>query len=116
MNTTPHFPDDENGRVLRRMYDCGDSLTRSRIVEFCFVFSQREQALAFVRDVDDRDFEICLSWYEEKSVWQAMIRHDMVPDHGRITELESTLTLKANRSGGTADGWGCMLPFAPSRP
>ena len=105
---TPDFPNDENGRVLRRMCDGGDDLTRSRMVEFCFVFADREQALTFVRDVADQTVETCLSWYQAKSMWEVIVRRDMIPDHRGITELESALTMKAKQAGGKADGWGCM--------
>jgi hypothetical protein len=73
MNETPHFPNDENGQVLRQTYDGGDDLARSRIVDFCFVFPDREQALAFVRDVDDRNVETCWSLCRGKAMWQVMI-------------------------------------------
>ena len=114
MNTTPHFPNDENGRVLRQMYDGGDDLTKSRLVDFCFVFPDREQALAFIRDVDDKEVETCLSWYRAKSSWQVIVKRRMVPNHTDITALEVNLTLKAKKVGGQADGWGCMqVPPAP---
>lgn len=108
MNEIPQFPNDENGRVLRQMFDGGDDLTQSRIVDFCFVFTDRGQALAFVRDVDDQTVETCLSWYRGKSVWQVIVKHGMVPEHARITAMESILTVKAKKAGGSADGWGCM--------
>lgn len=108
MNTTPHFPNDENGRVLRQMYDGGDDLIQSRLVDFCFAFPDREQALAFIRDVDNQEVETCLSWYRPKSLWQVIVKHDMVPNHTDITTLEANLTLKAKKAGGDADGWGCM--------
>jgi hypothetical protein len=102
------FPNDENGRVLRRMYDGGDDLTQSRMVEFCFVFPDRELALAFVRDISDQTVQSCLSWYQAKLMWQVIVKRDMIPDHGAITEMEATLALKAEGVGGKADGWGCM--------
>ena len=109
MDSNPQFPDDENGQVLLQMYEGGDDLTQSRLVDFCFVFAEREHALAFIRDVDDLDNEICLSWYQTRSSWQVIVKRDMVPSHTHITALESDLTLKAKRAGGRADGWGCML-------
>jgi hypothetical protein len=96
------------------MYEGGDELTQSRIIDFCFVFADREQALMFVRDVDDQTVETCLSWYRGKSMWQVIVKHDMVPDHAKITAMESSLTSKAKKVGGKADGWGCMqIPPAP---
>jgi hypothetical protein len=108
MSVTPYFPEDENGQILRQMYDSGDDLTQSRVVDFCFVFPDRKQALAFVEDAGDTAVETCLSWYQGKSMWQVIVKRDMVPDHAGITAMESGLTLKAEKSGGSADGWGCL--------
>src|SRR5262245_44017820 len=108
MSATPEFPSDVNGDVLRRLCKTGDDLTQSRLIDFCFIFPEREQALMFVRDVADQTVETCLSWFPEKSMWQVIVKHDMVPEHAEITAMESTLDSKAKRVGGKADGWGCM--------
>ena len=34
--SAPHFPDDENGDVLRRMHEHGDDLSQPRMMDFCF--------------------------------------------------------------------------------
>jgi hypothetical protein len=52
--TPPKFPDDENGGVLRMMFEQGDDLSQPRIIDFCFAFSDRSQALAFAVTVDER--------------------------------------------------------------
>jgi hypothetical protein len=106
--STPHFPDDENGNVLKRMFDGGDDLSRPRIVDFCFAFPGRQQALAFAEIVDDRDLEVCISSYDEREMWQAIVKRRMIPTHRDITALESRLTSQAESVGGEADGWGCM--------
>ncbi len=110
MNTDnmPQFPNDENGQLLQQMYNAGDDITQPRIVDFCFVFTDRERALAFVTDVNDKNIESCLSWYGEKSMWQVIIKQDMAPEYERITVTESALAAKAQKVGGKADGWGCM--------
>ena len=108
MTATPEFPNDENGQVLRRMFDGGDALTQARVVDFCFVFPDREAALAFLRDVEDRTLETCLSWYQEKSMWEVIVKRHMIPQHATIRAMESMLTQKAENLGGKPDGWGCM--------
>ncbi len=106
--SAPPFPDDENGDVLRRMYDGGDDLSRPRIIDFCFIFPERHRALAFAGIVDDRDLEICISYYEEREMWQAIVKRHMIPTHGDITALELRLAAHAESVGGEPDGWGCM--------
>ena len=108
MAPSPDFPDDENGDVLRRMHDDGDDLDQPRTMDFCFAFPDRRQALAFAGLVDERDLEVCISWYEERRLWQTVVRRHMVPAHRAITALEQALTARAESVGGEADGWGCM--------
>jgi|SRR6516165_732981 hypothetical protein len=106
--STPHFPDDENGAVLRRLHDQGDDLTQPRTVDFCFIFPERRQALAFAEIIDDRELEVCLSYYEQREMWQAIVKRCMVPTHPEITKFEMELSAQADSVGGEADGWGCM--------
>lgn len=90
------------------MRDGGDSLTQPRIVDFCFAFPERRQALAFAEIVDDRELEVCISYYEERYMWQTIMKRYMVPNHADITALEFKLAQLAGPIGGEADGWGCM--------
>jgi hypothetical protein len=108
MNSSPPFPNDSNGDVLRRMYAGGDDLTKPRMIDFYFIFIERLQALAFADIVDDKDKEICISFCEDKDMWQVIVHHHMAPDHTAITAMEAALTSKAGSVGGKADGWGCM--------
>lgn len=106
--SAPQFPDDENGDVLRRMYDGGDDLSQSRMMDFCFAFPERRQALAFAGIVDDRDLEVCISYCEKREMWQAIVKRHMIPRHRDITEVEMRLAARAMSVGGEPDGWGCM--------
>lgn len=102
------FPPDENGDVLRRMEEHGDDLTKAREIDFCFVFSSREEAIAFAKRIQERDLTVCISYSEECETWQAVVKRYMVPSHQGITQLEVELTRRAESVGGQADGWGCM--------
>jgi hypothetical protein len=105
---TPSFPNDENGDVLRRMFEGGDDMSQPRIIDFCFAFPKRKQALAFAEILDDRDLEVCISYYEEREMWQTIVKRYMVPTHRGITQLELSLAAHAQAVGGKPDGWGCM--------
>jgi hypothetical protein len=102
------FRNDLNGEVLRKMYVGGDDLTQPRMVDFNFVFQERVQALAFAGLINDRDKDVCIAYDEEKDMWEVIVKHHMVPDHGGITALEEALAIKAKSVGGKADGWGCF--------
>lgn len=104
----PEFPDDENGDVLRRLLSRGDDLASPRIIDFCFIFPERGQALAFAELVDDRDLSVCISFYEAREIWQVIVKRCMIPTHEQITALELILAHRAESVGGNADGWGCM--------
>lgn len=108
MSASPHFPDDASGDAFRRLVDAGDDLTQPRMVDFCFAFAERRQALAFAEDIDDRDVEVCICYYEERYMWQAIVKRYMVPTYQDITAIESALGARAEHVGGEPDGWGCM--------
>jgi Regulator of ribonuclease activity B len=110
MNNSTQFPDDATGDALRRMWAKGDDLTQSRMIDFCFIFPERRQALAFADLVDDRDSIVCISYYPGRQVWQSVVKLQMVPDYNGIVAIETTLSVKADSVGGEADGWGCMQP------
>jgi len=108
MSTSPRFPGDASGDAFRRLVAVGDDLTQPRMVDFCFAFPERRQALAFAEDIDDQAFEVCISYYEERDMWQAIVKRYMVPSYQEITALESALGGQAQLVGGEPDGWGCM--------
>jgi hypothetical protein len=108
MSETLDFPDDENGDVLRRMHDSGDDLAQSRMMDFCFAFPGRRQALVFAEFVDDRELEVCISYYEEREMWQAIVKRHMIPVHREIMALKLALSAHAKSVGGEPDGWGGM--------
>jgi hypothetical protein len=108
MDSSSEIPDNENGRILRRMIDGGDDLSKPRKVDFCFVFAERRQALAFAEVVDERELKVSISYYPEREMWQAIVHRYMAPTHRDITAMESVLSARAESIGGEADGWGCM--------
>ena len=108
MDNLAQFPDDASGDALRRMCAAGDDLTQPRIIDFCFIFDKRQQALAFADLVDDQDSVVSISYYAARTVWQTIIKRRMLPDYKNIVTTEATLTIKAESVGGEADGWGCM--------
>jgi hypothetical protein len=102
------IPNDENGDVLRRMIANDDDLTEPRMIDFCYIFPERRQALAFAEIVDDRKLEVCISYNERRDMWDAIVHRYMIPTHRDITALELLLATHAEFVGGKADGWGCM--------
>jgi len=103
-----NIPDDENGDVLRSMHEAGDSLEKPRMIDFCFIFPEREEALRFAAEVPEFDYEVCISRYEGKQMWQVIVKRFMKPEHSEVGRIEADLSARATAVGGAADGWGCM--------
>src|SRR5580704_889308 len=102
------IPDDDNGRVLMRLYEGGDSLEKPRIIEFQFIFLDRIELLEFAREVPEKEYEVCLSYYEERDMWQAEVKVYMIPGHAEITRIEADLATRSARFNGKPDGWCCI--------
>lgn len=100
---------DENSSILRQMRENGDSLINPRMIDFCFVFPERKQALAFAEMLDDRDLKVCISYFNERAMWQAIVHRYMAPICEEITSIEQRLSGCAESVGGKADGWGCFI-------
>ena len=114
MNNQPEFPNDLNGDVLRRMHAGGDDLAQPRMIDYCFIFPNRQQALAFVGAVDDEHSVVCISLSKYRKIWQVIVQRFMIPEHAHITAIETELGGKAEAEGGKVDGWGCMQVKAKS--
>jgi|SRR5581483_5755870 len=108
MPNFPNVPSDENGNILRRMFENGDDLTKARMIDFYFVFSQRSMAIAFAAALEDQALMICISYYEKRAMWEVTVKRHMIPGHQEISTMEHSLTATAISFGGEADGWGCM--------
>jgi hypothetical protein len=82
-------------------------LEKPRTVDFCFAFPERHEALQFAAAVPEFDFEVCISRYEERQMWQVIVQKFMKPEHSEIGRIEADLSARAFAAGGEADGWGC---------
>jgi hypothetical protein len=98
MGDASQIPNDENGDVLRRMLRDGDDLSKPRMIDFCYIFPERRQALAFAEMVDDRELEVCISYNEERGMWDAVVKRYMLPTHQDITAFELSLHPKRSLS------------------
>jgi hypothetical protein len=108
MSAPSQIPHDENGDVLRRMIGNGDDLSQARMMDFCYIFPERKQALAFAEIVDDRELQVCIRYNQGRDMWDAIVKRHMIPTHQDITAFELSLATHAELVGGEADGWGCM--------
>ena len=100
------FPDDENGDILFGIWKRGGTLDVPRPVDFSLIFPTEEQAVAFAKDLQSRDGEVEVSYFEEKECWDLRFSPTIVPSWSNISETESWLGAAAEKYEGTNDGWG----------
>jgi hypothetical protein len=116
MGAPLEFPADENGNILRQLHERGDALDQPRNINFAFAFPERQQAVAFTELVDEPHFEVCISRYEKRDMWQAIVTRHMVPTYSDIAAIEHDLGSRAESVGSEPDGWGCFVVKPGQRP
>jgi hypothetical protein len=102
------YPEDDNGDVLWQMHKAGDDLAKRRKMNFNFLFRDESAARAFAANAESSGFVTDVSYFAEKSSWDAECSLDMVPTHRKISASERQLVGMATAAGGQPDGWGCM--------
>ncbi len=104
------FPEDENGKVLRRLRLGGDNLEVARDVNFSVIFPNKISAERFARLLEELGYPAGVEHVEYGSeyVWDVTIRNNMVPTHSDISNFEAKLEALAEPLGGENDGWGCF--------
>ena len=109
MKSTPDFPDDETGDVLRQMAEQGVDLSVPRNIDFTLVFPDEESALQFAA-IFKAEYPVTIdnSEVDEDCPWDVVVVNHIAPDHAAITAFEARLQQEAERFGGRTDGWGCF--------
>lgn len=102
------IPDDENGEVLRRMFDDGDDLSLPREIDFHLVFGEGAQARGFAAQAATLpDLLLSVPEADEEGIWMVSASRHMPATHAGITALEQQLALVAQAFEGYPDGWSC---------
>ncbi|QEL13449.1 ribonuclease E inhibitor RraB [Limnoglobus roseus] len=108
------FPSDENGDVLRSMFESGMDLTAAYDIDFEHIFPDLQSAERMcertaplghhpeLRELNEPDYTRQGFYYEVR----VCVR--IVPTHADITRLEQELGHLAESCGGQADGWGVL--------
>src|SRR5262249_18383418 len=104
------FPNDENGRVLSRMQESGDDLSRPRDIEFTVIFPSQILANRFADHF--RRLQYRTSIEQSRTVpelpWDVVVVRNMIPAYHEISEFEEILGTAAIPFSGRNDGWGCL--------
>jgi len=110
VKSDPHFPDDENGNVLRRLAARGVDLGSPRVMDFEHRFPDQASAVGFYEAIQETVLEarIIQPDTEDGSGWEAQCRQRMIRTQSAITDTEQRLTAVAGRFGGYPDGSGTL--------
>lgn len=108
-----HFPDDENGDVLRRMQDAGFDFSLPHDVEFFAVFRTEAAADTVARQfVADRAGGEAIVAIETRPAdpggMELMVVKSMLVTHDNVTAFESRLAQRVSLHDGYMDGWGVL--------
>ncbi|WP_298444277.1 ribonuclease E inhibitor RraB [uncultured Ferrimonas sp.] len=106
------FPNDANGELLELMQAEGIALDQSYMLDFYVVFSTEEQAKAAAERVG-REFDgagLFVNFSDDAQMWELRLQQEMVPEHGKITEIELILSKLCKQFKGKTDGWGMLEP------
>ena len=99
--------EEDNAQVLAVMAEQGDDLSRPREIEFAHIFEDPNAAIAFSSWAATQGYEADID-HREDGCTDVIVRYAMIPELGRLTDLELTLAAAAREHGGDADGWGCF--------
>lgn len=106
------FPNDANGELLELMQGEGIDLSQPYMLDFYVVFAEQQQAQAAAERVA-KEFDgagLFVNFSEEAQMWELRLQQEMVPEHGKITELETILSKLCKQFKGKTDGWGMLEP------
>ena len=102
MTATLHFPNDDNGEVLRRMHQSGDDLSKARDIDFTVVLPSKSAAQAFGDHFHNLGYRV--SAEDARTVaalpWDVVVIKHMVPTHSGIADFETVLQNVAVPLGG----------------
>ena len=113
-----HFPDDENGDVLRRMAASGFDFGRVHEIDFYALFAKQADAALVARQLIEADrSEHSLAAVStdagRNGSTELKVVRTMRATHDGISAFERRLGELCAAHGGELDGWGVMQDAAP---
>jgi hypothetical protein len=98
------LPDDENGRMLRKMRRNGVDMDRLHPIDFFFEFPSEASATAFHREENEPlATDACIRMDDK---WIVRVTKFLIPTHRSINEFQERLIHLAAAHHGKCGGWG----------
>src|SRR5262245_56593301 len=102
------YPHDENGDVLRQMYEAGMDMSAEHEIDLWHLFDDQDDAEEMVRRVGTMGIQARMKENRDSDAWDVQCIVPMVPTHAAITEMERKLAEVADECGGHPQGWGVL--------
>ncbi|WP_157964714.1 ribonuclease E inhibitor RraB [Algibacillus agarilyticus] len=110
-----NFPDDENGEVLKEMFEAGIDFSQTYNVDFyaAFEFEERGQeaidALQKMTFSEQSFADVKLQKPEQGGGVELVATIPLQLEYQTITDIDNAFTAKIEKLRGFADGWGVDL-------
>jgi len=106
MSHTPIFPDDENGNKLRRMYEDGEDLSKTRDIAFTVLLPDSDAVQEFGSYFYNLGLQVKAKRNDSGSglPWNVVVTVNMLPNYEDIINFEKKLEEVAAPLGGRVDG------------
>lgn len=105
------FPDDENGQLLREIFEEGVDLSLAHQVDFYHLFEKKDNAEQMEIAIKAAHPAVVVKVAEDeeiKGLWEVVCSLSMPLEHLLITESEQAFETIADKHNGYSDGWGVM--------
>ncbi|MFJ6207375.1 ribonuclease E inhibitor RraB [Lysinibacillus sp. NPDC092081] len=103
------FPSDEDGQILKMLYDEGIDFNLEHNIDFFIACPSEKDAINIINDLSKKEFS-CEAFYDEESQeWSSIVYISAKLQYNTIVEIQSILNKIALPHGGYSDGWGVMV-------
>ena len=102
------WPDDEDGRVLRRLQEKGFDFSKSYVIDFIVDFKQWPPAQQALNDIRTR-FPNTTEYVDDVSGNGSLtVKVEAVLTYQLVIDTQRQLTDAAEKSGGWCNSWGVL--------
>lgn len=99
--------ENSNRDTLEQMANAGMDMSVSRVIDFWFLFSERNAAERMAREAEQMGNHVAsMEPRDGSNSYEVRICIRMLPTLSAISQAEQRLAAVAERFGGRADGWG----------
>lgn len=103
------FPSDEDGQVLKMLYNRGVNFEEPQNVELFVAVPNEESGISVKKTLENEGFSCELAQDEDSNEWTCYCYVSMILLYDDIIDIQKRLELIAQPYGGYSDGWAVMV-------